>query len=100
VTATTSAKAHELSEQSYDKKNKMLGIPATAISVVVGSSIFATLASDNKNVWIMAITGSLSIGAAVLSAVQTFLKYTDIAQSHKIASGEYRVIMGNVDMFC
>jgi hypothetical protein len=47
----------------------------------------------------MAITGSLSIGAAVLSAVQTFLKYTDIAQSHKIASGEYRVIMGNVDMF-
>jgi hypothetical protein len=44
-------------------------------------------------------TGALSILAAILSALQTFLKYPEIAQSHKAAKDGYESISRKIDIF-
>jgi hypothetical protein len=72
---------HELSAELFERKNRWLGVPATVISAVVGSSIFASLASEKTSIVLMVVTGSLSICAAVLSALQTFLRYSETAQT-------------------
>lgn len=91
--------AHAMSAIEFDNYYRMLGIPTTIISAVVGSSIFASLASNDKNLPLMIITGSLSIGAAILAALQTFLRYAELAQAHKTAAGGYEAIRRNIDTF-
>lgn len=92
-------KSHSLCTPIFESKNKILGIPAAVISAVVGSSIFANIALDNRNIWLMLITGMLSIGAAILSALQTFLRYSEIAQAHKASSAGYEQIRRKIDLF-
>ena len=47
----------------------------------------------------MIITGALSILAAILAALQTFLKYSEIAQSHKAAKDGYDSVRRKIDIF-
>jgi hypothetical protein len=90
---------HELSAELFERKNRWLGVPATVISAVVGSSIFASLASEKTSIVLMVVTGSLSICAAVLSALQTFLRYSETAQNHKTAAGSYGTLRRKIDLF-
>ena len=90
---------HELAAQLFERRNRWLGIPATVIAAVVGSSIFASLASDKKDIVLMVITGLLSICAAVLSALQTFLRYSEISQNHKTAAASYAKLRRKLDLY-
>jgi hypothetical protein len=91
------ARAHNIAAERFGQRNTLLGMPTAVIAAVVGSSIFASLSSNEKNLYLMIITGALSILAAVLSALQTFLKYSEIAQSHKMAKDGYESISRKID---
>jgi hypothetical protein len=97
--ATLLSRAHNIAAEQSEKKNTYLGVPAAIIAAVVGSSIFASLSSDQKNIYLIIITGSLSILAAVLSSLQTFLRYPEIAQSHKSAKDGYESVRRRIDIF-
>jgi len=97
--ATLLARAHNIASESFARRNLYLGVPAAVIAAVVGSSIFASLSGDGKNIYLLITTGALSILAAVLSALQTFLKYSEIAQSHKVAKDGYESVRRNIDIF-
>jgi hypothetical protein len=98
-TAILHAQAHNIAAERFERKNTYLGVPATIIAAVVGSSIFASLSSNDKNIYLIVTTGALSILAAILSALQTFLKYPEIAQSHKSAKDGYEGIRRKIDIF-
>jgi hypothetical protein len=70
------------------KRNKKIGIPVVVLSTIVGTSIFATL-ENNPEIWIKAIVGVMSITAAVLSALQSFLKHAETADRHAVAATKY-----------
>jgi hypothetical protein len=93
------ARAHNLSAERFERRNTYLGVPTAIIAAVVGSSIFASLSSNDKNIYLIITTGSLSILAAVLAALQTFLKYPEMAQSHKSARDGYESIRRKIDLF-
>jgi hypothetical protein len=67
--ATLRALAHNIVAEKYERRNKYLGVPAAGIAAVVGSSIFASLSSNDKNIYLMVATGGLSILACILSAM-------------------------------
>jgi hypothetical protein len=98
-TAILRARAHNIAIERFERRNTSLGVPAAIIAAVVGSSIFASLSSNEKNFYLLVTTGSLSILAAVLSALQTFLKYSEIAQSHKAAKDGYESVSRRIDNF-
>ncbi|MBN1928562.1 MAG: SLATT domain-containing protein [Chlorobiaceae bacterium] len=81
-------KGNFLASTHYGKCGKMFGIPVVIMTSIVSSTIFATLGNNpNQNIQIAA--GLVSIGATVLSSLQTFLGYADRASSHKEAAVGY-----------
>lgn len=98
ATCSLRIEAHNEKADKYHKKNLYLGVPAAVIAAVVGSSIFATLSAE-KNIYLMVMTGSLSILAAILSALQTFLKYSEMAQVHKAAEDGYVSLRRRIEFF-
>ena len=74
----------------YKRWNYLLGIPVVALSGLVGTAIFADLQNNLRyGQWLI---GSVSILAAVLSSLQTFLRLADGAAEHSAAAAWYSAI--------
>jgi hypothetical protein len=65
-----------------------LGIPAIALSALVATGVFATLQSDPELGWRIA-TGIVAALAAVLTALQTFLRHNERAEQFRGAARGY-----------
>src|SRR4051812_10567533 len=91
--------AHYLAAEINGRKNRWLGIPVTALTAVVATSIFGTLSQKETIIWLSILTGGLSVVAAILSSLQTFLRYSEIAQDHRIAAVAYESMRRSLDLF-
>src|ERR1700752_94919 len=69
--------AYYVVAEQYRKWNFLLGIPVVILSGLVGTAIFADL--QHKITFGQWIIGSVSILAAVLSSLQTFLRLSEQA---------------------
>jgi hypothetical protein len=66
----------------------VIGVPAIALSAIVGTTVFATL-EKQVSFWVVIVVGTISVFAAVLAALQTFLRFPERAEAHRRASAEY-----------
>ena len=80
----------------YTRRNYFLGIPAALLSAIVGTSVFAALGKqvDTK---IQITVGGISVLAAVLGSLQTFLKWGELASKHRAAAAEYNALKRFID---
>jgi len=62
------------------------------LSAIVGTSIFSTLGQAQVSALWQVLIGLLSVSAAVLAALQTFLGYSDRAAKHSRAAHEFAAI--------
>ena len=82
--------AYYVMAERYRRWNYLLGIPVVILSGLVGTAIFADLQhSLSYGQWLM---GSVSILAALLSSLQTFLRLSDSAAQHGAAAAWYSAI--------
>jgi hypothetical protein len=88
--------AHYDAARFFSRRNYWIGIPAIVFAAVVGTSVFATLEKE-VDVYIKLIVAMISIFAAVLSALQTFLKYSDRADSHRRTGARYAAIKREIE---
>src|SRR5262249_1724409 len=93
------SQAHYKTAELYSRRNIALGVPVTVATSIVATSIFATLGQDKTSFPIMLITGALSIAAAVLSGLQTFLRYSDLATEHRRIGVSYEGVRRTLDLF-
>jgi hypothetical protein len=78
---------HDLASRTYARGQYALGIPALMVSTIVGTSLFSALASKEvPGLWV----GLLSIAAAVLTAVQTFMDFGGRSDKNRIAAVKYK----------
>jgi hypothetical protein len=96
--AETSQEAHYDSARHYMKKNNWMGVPATIFSAVVGGSVFASLDKGDIAFWMRIVLSVISVTAAMLSALQTFLHYGDLVERHHNAAAGYGAI--HVEIEC
>ena len=87
---------HIKSATYFDRLNFWLGIPVVALTTIVGTSVFATLQNESSRSLKIA-TGVGSVIAAVLAGVQTFLRYSERAEKHRVTSGKYGVLRREVE---
>ncbi|MBW3127292.1 DUF4231 domain-containing protein [Hymenobacter profundi] len=83
--------AHYDSARHYNRLNYWLGIPALVLTTIVGTTVFANIdntASKSAKIF----TGLLGIAAAILSALQTFLKHSEKAEQCKAMAARYSSI--------
>jgi hypothetical protein len=81
-------KAHFVVVDRYANCHLWLGIPTVVLSTIVGSSMFYTLQQE-VSLWVKAFVAALSLGAALLAALQTFLAYSEHAAKHRAAGAAY-----------
>ena len=65
-------RGHWEAARVYQRRARMLGIPVTVLTAAVGTALFSSLDSMSKGWQVTA--GLVSMLAAVLAALQTFLK--------------------------
>ena len=80
--------SHYEAAKSLSRSNYTLGIPAVILSTFVGTSIFASL-GETLAPSIQILVGIISVLAATLSAVQTFLGFSDRAAKHRAIASRY-----------
>lgn len=83
------AHLHFLMSEAAAKKYRTLGFFVTLLSSIVGTAIFAALSSGDHAIWIQITTGFISIAAAVLAALQTFLLFNQTATDNKAAASAF-----------
>jgi hypothetical protein len=78
---------HDDASRKYAKYQFALGIPSLVVSTVVGTSVFAALSlKEVTPLWV----GFLSIVAAVLAALQTFMDFGGRSDKHRNAAVKYK----------
>lgn len=78
---------HDEASRRYAKGQFALGIPSLIVSTVVGTSVFAALSSKEVPALWVAL---LSIVAAVLAALQTFMDFGGRSDKHRNAAVKYK----------
>lgn len=86
--------AHYASADRFRMLNYVVGVPAVIFSSVVGTALFAGLEKDSPRTWLIAST---SILAAVLGALQTFLRFAERATLHATAADWYSAIRRDIE---
>jgi len=90
--------SHETAATRLAQMNYWLGIPASIISAVVGTSVFASL---NQEVGIgpKIAVGVISIAVGVLTALQTFLRYAERSEKHHASAATLGAIHRQIELW-
>jgi hypothetical protein len=92
------ALAHAMAAERTDRLSKWLGVPVVILTSIVGTSVFASLTDLGKaHVSIAVMAGVLSILAAVLAALQTFLNFGDRAEAHSKAGARFHAVCTSLE---
>jgi hypothetical protein len=93
-----SNRGHYVAAERAEVRGRILGITSVVVGAVVGTSIFATIQSSPSVSWRVA-AGILVTGAAVFSALQTFLDYAKRAAEYRTAGAAYGRLRREFDSF-
>ena len=92
---------HRLMADRMRRRHLLLGIPVVILTTLVGTSAFASISKAHGNSItflgidpdaVLVIVGTISVLAAVLSSLQTFLRYATRAEGHRIAALRYETL--------
>ncbi len=95
---TYNGRAHYKAADIASKWQNRLGIPVVVTTSIVGTSIFATINSNPGVGWKIG-AGTISLLAAVLASLQTFFKFSELAEKHRIAGANYGAARREIDIF-
>jgi hypothetical protein len=87
---------HYEAASSLQRANYLLGIPVVVLAAIVGTSVFSSLESD-PNTWMRIVLGLVSILAAVLASLQTFLGFAEKAEKHRASAARYGIARREVE---
>jgi hypothetical protein len=89
--AAISQDAHYAIATRLAKYNIWFGIPVVALATLVGTSVFATLQKDVRTD-LRILVGFVSVLAAVLASLQTFLRFQERGEKHRAAAEHWSQI--------
>lgn len=89
-------KSHQRAAVKFERSGRWLGASTVIASTVVGTSLFADAGADLSIGWKIG-AGVLSLIAAVLSAVQGTLKFSELASQHRSAAQHYGPLRREVE---
>lgn len=80
----------------FTRLHYLIGIPSVVMSVIAGSLVFVGIGGE-LTVAVQITIGIISMLAAVLGALQTFLGLEQRSSKHKVTASEYGAIKRHVD---
>ncbi len=90
--ARESKVAHYEMADRLGRRASWFGLPVILITVVVGTSSFASIAEGAVSTSAKIAVGLLSVLATILSALQTFFKFSERAEKHRRCGAQYGAV--------
>lgn len=87
---------HYLAAKRYYRYTIRLGVITIAASSITSTSVFASLATNPSIAWKIA-TGILAAAGATFAALQTFLKFSERSDRHKLYGARFIEIRDRAD---
>lgn|ERR1035438_3217934 len=84
--------AHYEMANNLARRAKWLGVPVILITAVVGTSVFVSIVDQVVPVQAKLAIGLLSLAATILSSLQTFFKFSERAESHRVYAARFGAI--------
>lgn len=79
--------SHYEASKPLAKLNTRLGLPVVIFSTIVGTSVFASLSKEVNIYWKITVA-VISILAAILAGLQTFLKFSEKSEAHRAIASQ------------
>jgi hypothetical protein len=95
--ATAAQFGHQKRADQTRTRGIQLGLPVVILTTLVGTSAFATFNEAPSNA-AKALVGTVSILAAVLASIQTFLGYAQVTERHRIAATRYATCRRGIEL--
>jgi hypothetical protein len=89
--------AYYVMAERLRRRHYWLGVPTVILSSVVGTTMFAQLGDTHVSTTVRVLAGAVSIGAAVLAGLQTFLKPSQAATEHGFAADWFAAIRRDIE---
>jgi len=93
---TTAQFGHQRQADRFRTLSLVLGIPVVVLTTLVGTSAFAAV-THGADKTARLLVGVVSIVAAVLASIQTFLGYGQAAERHRIAGTRYASLRRSIE---
>lgn len=90
--ARESQLAHYEMAGALSRRAHWLGGPVIAITAIVGTSVFASIAAEVIPLEAKLIVGAMSLLATTLSSLQTFFKFAERAAKHSAVGARFGAI--------
>jgi len=84
-------KAHYKSANRLNNLSYWFGVPTIALTLFVGTSVFASLQA-RPSFCLQVTTGICSVLAAILAGLQTFFRYAERSEQHRVAAAKFGAI--------
>lgn len=81
----------------FERFHLWLGLPAIALSTIVGTAVFSSL-GKSADVKLQIMVGLLSVLAAVLTGLQTFLRYGELGEKHRLAGARFANLKHRIEL--
>lgn len=91
------AVGHYRSALRYSRLHFWIALPTVALSAVVGTAVFATL-QQQSSFWLQFVVGAMSVLAAILTALQSTLRYQELAEKHRGAGAKYNALGREIEL--
>jgi hypothetical protein len=89
--AERASNAHYDAARYFSRLNYWIGIPAVGLSSIVGTTVFATFQKTVEGKWQFLIA-FLSVTVAILTGIQTFLRFSERSEKHRLSGARYSAI--------
>jgi hypothetical protein len=91
--------AHYKAASRYGALARLLGVPGVVLSAATGTALFATLEKNDASPTLRLVLGLVSVLAATLAALQTFLGFGQRADKHRAAASAYGSIRREIEQY-
>jgi hypothetical protein len=91
------ARAQFLAGKRAHSMHVGLGIPVVVLTTAVGTTIFSSLGASPDSALVI-VAGLVSLLAAALAALQTFLGFAERAEKYRTSAAEYSALKRDLDV--
>ncbi len=96
--ARESQLAHYAMADKLSKREHWLGVPVIAITAIVGTTVFASIAAEAISPIAKIAVGMFSVLATLLSSLQTFFKFSERAEKHRAAGARFSSVRRKLEV--
>jgi hypothetical protein len=90
--------SHYGAAKRLGKYGRLFGVPVIFITAIVGASAFASILAQTVPLYAKLIAGLCSIAATVLSSLQTFFKFSERSEKHRLFGAKFGAVRRELEL--